>query len=51
MWLRCKQREEVRVVNFNMQRSSTIGIGTGVGGCTYSQSGVGVEKVEEDRRE
>jgi hypothetical protein len=51
MQLRCEQREEVRVVNFNIQRSSTIGIGTEVGGCTYAQSGVGVERAKEDGRE
>jgi hypothetical protein len=45
MQLRCGQREEVRVDNFNMPRSLTIGIGTGVGGCIYTQSGVGVERV------
>jgi hypothetical protein len=47
MWLRCGWREEVRVDDFNMLRSSTIGIGTGIGGCTYTQSGVGVERVGE----
>jgi hypothetical protein len=31
MWLRCKWREEARVDDFKMQRSSTIGIGTVVG--------------------
>jgi hypothetical protein len=30
-----------------MQRSLIIGIGPGVGGCTYAQSGVGVERVGE----
>jgi hypothetical protein len=48
MRLRCEQREEVRVNDFNMHRSSTPGIGTGVEGCTYSQNGVGAERVEED---
>jgi hypothetical protein len=37
----------VRVNDFNMPRSLIIGIGTGVGGCTYTQSGVGVERVGE----
>jgi hypothetical protein len=31
MRLRYEQREEVRVVDFNMPMSSTIGVGTGVG--------------------
>jgi hypothetical protein len=51
MWLRCEWREEVRVDNFNMRRSSTLGVGTGVGGSTYAQGGVGVERVGEDGRE
>jgi hypothetical protein len=42
MRLRCEWQEEVRVVDFNMQRSLTVGIGTGIGGCTYAQSGVEV---------
>jgi hypothetical protein len=47
MWLRYKWREEVRVVDFNMLMSSTIGIGAGRRGCTYAQSGVGVDRVGE----
>jgi hypothetical protein len=31
MWLRYEWREEVRVVDFNMPMSLTIGVGTGVG--------------------
>jgi hypothetical protein len=31
MWLRYEQREEVRVIDFNMLMSLTLGIGTGVG--------------------
>jgi hypothetical protein len=46
MRLRCKWQEEVRVDEFNMQRLSTVGIGTGIGGCTYAQSGVGVDGRE-----
>jgi hypothetical protein len=47
MRLRCGRREEVRVNDFNIPRLLIIGIGTGVGGCTYTQSGVGVERVGE----
>jgi hypothetical protein len=36
----------VRVDNFNMQKLSTVGIGTEIGGCTYAQSGVGVNGSE-----
>jgi hypothetical protein len=50
MQLRCERREEVRVDDFIMQRSSTLGVSTGVGGCTYAQGGVGVERVGEDGR-
>jgi hypothetical protein len=46
MLLRCEWKEEVRVDDFNMQKSSTVGIGTGIGGCTYAQSGVGVNGRE-----
>jgi hypothetical protein len=50
MRLRCELREEVRVDDFSMQRLSTLGVGTGVGGCTYAQGGAGVERVGEDGR-
>jgi hypothetical protein len=46
MLLRCERKEEVRVDDFNMQKSTTVGIGTGIGGCTYAQSGVGVNRRE-----
>jgi hypothetical protein len=46
MLLRCERKEEVRVDNLNMQKSLTVGIGTGIGGCTYAQSGVGVNGRE-----
>jgi hypothetical protein len=31
MWIRYERREEVRIVDFNMPMSLTLGTGTGVG--------------------
>jgi hypothetical protein len=49
MQLRCEWQEEVGVNDFNMQRLTTVGIGTGIGGCIYTQSGVGVDGREYGR--
>jgi hypothetical protein len=46
MLLRYKREEEVRVDDFNMQKLSTVGIGTGIGGHIYAQSGVRVNGRE-----